>query len=180
MRMKRFLVMVCMVAMGVGITADEGMWTLNNVPKDTIARKYNVTLTDAWLQHLQQSVVRLESGCTGSFVSGEGLILTNHHCSAECLSDLSTAQRDLISQGFIATGREQELRCPGQQVSVLMATENVTPQVTKAIAGVPAAQVATARNKTLTDLESQCEDASTKAGSPRKCEAVTLYQGGQY
>jgi hypothetical protein len=180
MRMKRFLVMLCTVAMCVGVAADEGMWTFNNVPRDAIARKYNVTLTDQWLQHLQQSVVRLESGCTGSFVSGEGLILTNHHCSAECLSDLSTAQRDLISQGFIAAGREQELRCPGQQVSVLMATENVTPQVTKAIAGVPAAQVAAARNKALTDLESQCEAASTAAGSPRKCEAVTLYQGGQY
>ena len=125
-------------------------------------------------------MVRLESGCTGSFVSAEGLILTNHHCSAECLSDLSTAQRDLISGGFIASGREQELKCPGQQVSVLMATENVTPQVTSAIARVPAAQVAAARNTVLTDLESQCEDAATKAGSPRKCEAVTLYQGGQY
>ena len=180
MRMKRFLVMVCMVAMGVGLTADEGMWTFNNVPRDSIASKYNVTLTNQWLQHVQQSVVRLESGCTGSFVSADGLILTNHHCSAECLTDLSTAQRDLIAQGFVATTREQEVRCPGQEVSVLMATENVTPQVTKAITGVAAAQVAAARNKTLTDLESQCEEAATKAGAPRKCEAVTLYQGGQY
>src|SRR4051794_8986877 len=181
MRMKRFFLIVCTVGMCVGgVSADEGMWTLDNVPRDTIARKFHVTLTDQWLQHLQQSVVRLESGCTGSFVSAEGLILTNHHCSAECLSDLSTAQRDLISGGFIASGREQELKCPGQQVSVLMATENVTPQVTSAIARVPAAQVAAARNTVLTDLESQCEDAATKAGSPRKCEAVTLYQGGQY
>jgi peptidase S46-like protein len=180
MRMKRFLVIVCTVVMCVGVSADEGMWTFNNVPRDSIASKYNVTLTNQWLQHVQQSVVRLESGCTGSFVSAEGLILTNHHCSAECLSDLSTAQRDLISGGFIASGREQELKCPGQQVSVLMATENVTPQVTSAMARVPAAQVAGARNTVLTDLESQCEDAATKAGSPRKCEAVTLYQGGQY
>jgi len=180
MAMTRFLAIVLTVFMCVGVAADEGMWTFDNVPRDTIARKYQVTLTDQWLQRLQQSVVRLESGCTGSFVSAEGLILTNHHCSAECLSDLSTAQRDLIAQGFVATGREQELRCPGQQVSVLMATENVTLQVTKATAGVPAAQVTASRNKALTDLESQCEDGATKAGAPRKCEAVTLYQGGQY
>jgi len=178
--MTRFLAIVLTAIMGVGVAADEGMWTFDNVPRDTIARKYHVSLTDQWLQRVQQSVVRLESGCTGSFVSAEGLILTNHHCSAECLSDLSTAQRDLIADGFVATGREQELRCPGQQVSVLMATENVTPQVTKAIAGVPAAQVAASRNTVLTNLESQCEDAATKAGTPRKCEAVTLYQGGQY
>jgi len=180
MPMTRFLVIACAVMMCAGVAADEGMWTFDNVPRDTIARKYHVTLTDQWLQHLQQSVVRLESGCTGSFVSADGLILTNHHCSAECLTDLSTAQRDLIAQGFVATTREQEVRCPGQEVSVLMATENVTPQVTKAITGVAAAQVAAARNKTLTDLESQCEEAATKAGAPRKCEAVTLYQGGQY
>src|SRR3954453_6158571 len=172
MRMKRFFLIVCTVGMCVGgVSADEGMWTLDNVPRDTIARKYHVTLTDQWLQHLQQSVVRLESGCTGSFVSAEGLILTNHHCSAECLTDLSTAQRDLIAQGFVATAREQEIRCPGQQVSVLMATENVTPQVTKAMTGMAPAQIAAARNKTLTDLEGQCEDAATKAGAPRKCEA---------
>jgi len=154
--MTRFLVMLCTVVMCAGVAADEGMWTLDNVPRDTIARKYHVTLTDQWLQHLQQSVVRLESGCTGSFVSGDGLILTNHHCSAECLTDLSTTQRDLIAQGFVAAKREEEVRCPGQQVSVLMATENVTPQVTKAMTGVATAQIATARNKTLTDLEGQC------------------------
>ena len=174
MPMRRFLVMVCAVMMCAGVAADEGMWTFNNVPRDTIARKYHVTLTDQWLQHVQQSVVRLESGCTGSFVSADGLILTNHHCSAECLTDLSTAQRDLIAQGFVATTREQEVKCPGQEVSVLMATENVTPQVTKAIAGVPSAQVAAARNKTLTDLESQCEDAAAKrrAAQVRSGDAV--------
>ncbi|HTM03971.1 MAG TPA: S46 family peptidase [Vicinamibacterales bacterium] len=178
--MKRFLVIACAIAMGAGVAADEGMWTFDNVPRNVIATKYKVTLTSDWLQHVQQSVVRLESGCTGSFVSPDGLILTNHHCSAECLSDLSTAQHDYIAQGFLAARRQDEVRCPGQQVSVLMATENVTPQVTKAIAGVATAQIATARNKALTDLESNCEEAATKAGAPRKCEAVTLYQGGQY
>jgi hypothetical protein len=178
--MKRLLVMALTLVMWVGVGADEGMWTLDNVPRDAIARKYQITLTDQWVQRLQQSVVRLESGCTGSFVSAEGLILTNHHCSAQCLTDLSTAQRDLVAQGFVAATREEEIRCPGQEVSVLTATENVTPQVTKAIADVPPAQVAAARNRTLTELESRCEDAATKAGAPRKCEAVTLYQGGQY
>src|SRR6187402_177972 len=161
--MKRFLVIFLAMVMCVGVAADEGMWTFDNVPRDAIARKYQVTLTDPWLQQLQQSVVRLESGCTGSFVSADGLILTNHHCAAECLTDLSTAQRDHIVQGFTAPTREVEVRCPGEQVSVLTATQNITPQVTKAIATVPAAEVIAARNKTLTDLESECEAASKKA-----------------
>ena len=174
------IAVIVFAGLGVFVRADEGMWTFDNVPRDAIATKYKVTVTDAWLQRVQQSIVRLESGCTGSFVSAEGLILTNHHCSAECLTDLSTAQRDYIAQGFTAATRAAEVRCPGQQVSVLTARENVTPQVTKAIANVPAAQLATARNKVLTGLEAECEAASKKAGTPRNCEAVTLYQGGQY
>jgi hypothetical protein len=178
--MKRLVILACAVAMSGVLLADEGMWTFNNVPKDAIARKYKVTLTDQWLQHLQQSVVRLESGCTGSFVSATGLILTNHHCAAECLTDLSTAQRDYIAQGFIAGAGDSEVRCPGEQLSVLTATQNVTPQVTKAIANVPPADTVAARNKALTGLEDECEAASKKAGALLHCEAVTLYQGGQY
>ena len=178
--MKRLVILTLVLAMGGVLLADEGMWTFDNVPKDAIARKYKVTLTDRWLQQVRQSVVRLESGCTGSFVSANGLILTNHHCAAECLTDLSTAQRDYIAQGFTAPAREAEVRCPGEQVSVLTAMQNVTPQVTKAIVNVPPAETVAARNKTLTGLEGDCEAESKKAGAPLNCEAVTLYQGGQY
>ena len=178
--MKRLVILALAIAMGGVLLADEGMWTFDNVPKDAITRKYKVTITDQWLQQVRQSVVRLESGCTGSFVSANGLILTNHHCAAECLTDLSTAQRDYIAQGFTAAAREAEVRCPGEQVSVLTAMQSVTPQVTKAIANVPPAETVAARNKILTGLEGECEAESKKAGAPLNCEAVTLYQGGQY
>ena len=178
--MKRLLIAGLVMVLGGVVLADEGMWTFDNVPRDAIARKYKVTLTDQWLRHLQQSVVRLESGCTGSFVSAQGMILTNHHCVVQCLTDLSSAQRDYVAQGFTAAGREAEIRCPGEQVSVLVATRNVTPQVTKAIATVSAAETVAARNRILTGLESDCEAAARKAGTPLHCEAVTLYQGGQY
>jgi len=177
--MKAVLTLAVAVVLGGVLLADEGMWTFDNIPRDAIARKYKVTLTDQWLQRLQQSVVRLESGCTGSFVSADGLVLTNHHCAAECLSNLSTAQRDYIAQGFTAATRDAEVRCPGEQLSVLMATQNVTPQVAKAIASVPAAQTVAARNRILTELEGECEAAAKKSGAPLSCEAVTLYQGGQ-
>ena len=134
--MKRFILAVLMVALSAGVTADEGMWTFDNVPKADIAKRYGVQLTDQWLAQLQKSVVRLETGCTGSFVSAEGLVLTNHHCVAECLADNSSAQRDLMANGYIAARREDELVCQGAQASVLMSTENVTDRVTKAIAGV--------------------------------------------
>ena len=83
--------LVAIAALSVAVVADEGMWTFDNIPRSAIAKKYNVQITDAWLQQLQRSVVRLESGCSGSFVSPEGLVLTNHHCAQSCLAENSTA-----------------------------------------------------------------------------------------
>jgi V8-like Glu-specific endopeptidase len=177
--MKQFVICAIMLGLSVGVRADEGMWTFDNFPRAGVANRYGVNIADEWLDRLQHSVVRLETGCTGSFVSPEGLILTNHHCVSTCLADNSTAQRDLVADGFIADTPAAEVRCQGAQASVLMSTEDVTERVTKATAGVPAAEAAHARNTILTTLESECEAASKKAGAPRACEAVTLYQGGQ-
>ena len=85
--MKRFIVLSFVFTMCAAVAADEGMWTFDNVPRAAIAKKYGVTLTDQWLTTVQQAVIRLETGCTASFVSGEGLVLTNHHCVAGCLAD---------------------------------------------------------------------------------------------
>jgi V8-like Glu-specific endopeptidase len=139
-----------------------------------------VQLTDQWLSRLQKSVVRLETGCTASFVSAEGLVLTNHHCVASCLADNSTAERDLIANGYIAARLEDELRCQGARASVLMSTENITDRVVKAIGDVEPAEATAVRNKVLTTLEANCEAAAKQAGTPLACESVTLYQGGQY
>jgi V8-like Glu-specific endopeptidase len=179
--MRRLCVLVLILGTAsAAALADEGMWTFDNVPRQVIAKKYGVTLTDQWLQRVQQSVIRLETGCTASFVSPEGLVLTNHHCVATCLADNSTAERDYVARGFTATARENELRCEGEQASVLMATENVTDRVTKALASTPPDKTTAVRNETLTNLESQCEAAAKTSGTPLSCEAVTLYQGGQY
>lgn len=176
----RLLSLALVLTLCATLTADEGMWTFDNIPRGAIAKKYGVQLTDQWLEHLQKSVVRLETGCTGSFVSSEGLVLTNHHCVASCLADNSTAEKDLVEAGFLASTRRDEVRCQGSEVSILMDTDDVTPQVTTAIANVPSAQAASTRNQVLTRLESSCEEEAKKSGTPLACEAVTLYQGGQY
>jgi len=172
---------ICVAAAAVRVTGarDEGMWTFDNVPREAIAKKYGVQLTDDWLARYQKAVVRLESGCTGTFVSSNGLVLTNHHCAASCLAENSSAKRDLVAGGFQGTAAEPELRCQGEQVSVLVETQNVTADVSKALAGAAAADVARTQNQMLTKLEEQCEAAAKKSGTPLKCEAVTLYQGGQ-
>src|SRR5689334_13348848 len=79
--------------------ADEGMWTFDNFPGDAVKSRYGTAINSEWLDHVRLATVRLP-GCTGSFVSSNGLVLTNHHCVASCLDDLSTAQHSLRVNGF--------------------------------------------------------------------------------
>lgn len=171
-----FIACLCVVA----VIADEGMWTIKNFPKAEVAKKYGVEIDQQWLDRLQKAVVRLETGCTGSFVSPEGLILTNHHCAASCLAENSTAKRDLLADGYLAATRSNEVRCQGEQASVLMDTQEVTTEVMRALSGVAPAEAAKVRNQALTGIEEKCEAESKQSGTPLKCETVTLYQGGQY
>ena len=177
--MKRFVVASLVVLLCAAPSADEGMWTFDSFPSDAVAKKYGVRITPEWLDAVERSVVRLETGCSGSFVSGNGLLLTNHHCVSTCLADNSTAVRDLVASGFIASEPTAEVRCQGSQASVLVDTENVTGRVTAAIGSATGAEAAAARNKVLSGLEAECVAASKKSGAPLACEAVTLYRGGQ-
>jgi hypothetical protein len=178
--MKRVFAILVLAAAGTAVLADEGMWTFDHFPAAAVKQKHGVEITSDWLDRVQQSIVRLETGCTGSFVSAEGLVLTNHHCVQTCLAENSTSVRDLVANGFLAATRDREIRCQGEQVSVLVDTEDVTSQVTGALAGVSPSDAARTRNQMLTKLEEGCEADAKQAGAGLKCEAVTLYQGGQY
>lgn len=159
--------------------ADEGMWTFDNFPSALVEERYGVKIDQAWLDRVRLGTVRL-SGCTASFVSPEGLILTNHHCVASCLAQNSTRESSLLDTGFIARGRDAELDCSTQIADVLERLENVTATVQEATRGLGERAANERRRQTLTELEQTCENASRQSGNPLKCEAVTLYDGGQY
>jgi hypothetical protein len=161
--------------------ADEGMWTFDNFPRAAVKQKYGVEATDAWLQRLQRSITRHESGCTGSFISPDGLVLTNHHCVMDCLAEISSEKENFIENGFNAAARSAERRCPTEIISVLVETEDVTQQVNAATAGLVDAKANETRKQTLSRLEAACTERSKKhAAGQLACESVTLYQGGQY
>ena len=172
------LVVACLVALPT--CADEGMWTFDNFPSNAVRQQYGIDISASWLDHVRMSTIRL-ANCTASFVSPEGLMLTNHHCVESCLAELSTKDKSLVELGFVAADRSMEQRCPAQLADVLVATENVTDSIAKAIAGLSDAAANYARKRTLTALEQACEQASVKAKSGiLRCQAVTLYQGGEY
>ncbi len=170
------LAAVLLIVMGLA-NADEGMWTIDNFPSGQVAEKYGVEIDDDWLRAAQLATTRLENGCTGSFASSDGLVLTNNHCVWGCIRNLSSAERNLSDEGFMAASREQELRCPGEQVSVLVDLDDVTRNVAEATRALDDAEANEARKAALTELETACEEA---AGGELKCEAVSLYNGGQY
>ena len=172
------LALACVAALPA--LADEGMWTFDNFPSDTVRQHYGADITPVWLDHVRLSTIRL-ANCTASFVSPDGLILTNHHCAESCLAELSSKDKSLVQLGFAAANRGAEERCPAQLADVLVGTEDVTDAVSKAIAGLSETSANDARKRTLTTLEQACEQASAKAKSGKlRCQMVTLYQGGQY
>ena len=183
--MRGFLLLAAGLAALAGLaatpaSADEGMWTFDNFPSSTVKQLYGADITPEWLDRVRLATIRL-SNCTATFVSPSGLMLTNHHCVESCLAELSTKDRSLVQLGFVAADRRAEQRCPAQLADVLVGSENVTSIVSKAIAGLGDTAANDTRKKTLTTLEQECEQASIKAKSGKlRCQAVTLYQGGQY
>ncbi|HEY6925200.1 MAG TPA: S46 family peptidase [Steroidobacteraceae bacterium] len=174
------LTALILVLAAMPVCADEGMWTYHDFPQALVKKQYGADITPAWLDKVRTATVRL-SGCTASFVSPEGLILTNHHCAAGCLDENSTSEKNLTRDGFLARRRDQEVRCTTQVADVLMAMENVTDKVAAAIRNLDEKAANDTRKKVLTQLEQACEQASAKAQTGAlKCESVNLYQGGQY
>ena len=159
-----------------GARADEGLWTFDNFPAAAVKAKYGVTIDQAWLDHVRSASVRLSVGCSASVVSGGGLVLTNHHCVADCAQALSTAKADYVRGGFAAAGKPEERLCAGMQAEILMSIEDVTPRVQAAFAGKTGGDYVRARDAAIAGIE---QEACT--GKPNQhCQVVTLYQGGQY
>jgi Peptidase S46 len=179
MRRARF-VLLSMPLISLPALADPGMWTLHDFPRQLVEREYGVDISPAWLERVRTATIRL-SNCTASFVSANGLILTNHHCSEACLDEHSSAQHNVLKDGFLARTRKDEIKCGTQIADVLMDMEDITAKVSAALAGLDAKAANDTRKRTLTRLEQTCEEDSRHGKfGPLKCEAVELYEGGQY
>ena len=156
--------------------ADEGMWTFDAFPTAKMQAAYGWAPDQAWLDKARSAAVRLTGGCSASFVSADGLILTNHHCVVDCLQNLSTAKNDLVANGFIAGARARERLCPGQQAEVVTSIRDVTGDVKGAIGALADEAAIKAQDARIADIEkSGCPDTAAT-----RCEVVKLYGGGEY
>ena len=158
------------------IRAEEGMWTFDNPPLKQLAAKYNFHPTQAWLDHLRLSSVRLNDGGSGSFVSPKGLLLTNHHVARGQLQKNSTAEHDYLRDGFYAATPDAEMKSADLEVNVLVGMEDVTARVQGAAKGISdEAKALKAREAEVAAITKESKD---KTGL--RSDVVSFYQGGEY
>lgn len=158
------------------VFADEGMWTLNNFPKAKVKQKYKFDVTDAWLNHVRLSSARLAGGCSASFVSANGLVMTNHHCAHSCIEQLSKSSRDYVATGFYAKKDNDEVKCPEIEVNRLVEMTDVTKRITAATGKLKGKEYNEALKGTMSTIEKECAGESELV----RCDVVNLYHGGQY
>ncbi len=155
--------------------ADEGMWTVDNFPSANVQAAYGFSPSKAWLDHVRTGALRIAGGCSASFVSPHGLIMTNHHCAIACISSLSSSTNDYTTNGFYAKSDADEPKCPGYEIDQLQTITNVTPQMLAATRGTTGTAFTLALRAENARLQKAC------ATDPSiRCDVVSLYHGGIY
>jgi hypothetical protein len=170
-----FLAVALLAATPV-IRAEEGMWTFDNPPLKQLAAKYNFHPTQEWLDHLRLASVRLNDGGSGSFVSPDGLLLTNHHVARGQLQKNSTAEHDYLANGFYATTPDQEMKSPDLEINVLVGMQDVTTRVQGAAKGI--AEDAKALKAREAEIAAITKESNDKTGL--RSDVVSFYNGGEY
>src|SRR5216684_7352927 len=122
MRLRKFVCALTLALFGfqtlqLSAVADEGMWPFNNVPRAEIKKRYGFEVTDAWLKKVQLASVRFNNGGSGSFVSPDGLVLTNYHIVEDIVNDVRTPEKDLAKEGFLASSRAAEIKVPSLELN---------------------------------------------------------------
>src|SRR4051812_16391848 len=156
--------------------ADEGMWLFNDPPRKLLKERHHFDVTDQWLEHVQKSSVRFNSGGSGSFLSEDGLVMSNHHVGADTLQKVSTKEHDYLKDGFSARTLAEEIPAKDLELNVLMSIEDVTARVNAAVKpGLSDEEAFRARRSVMAEIEKESKD---KTGL--RSDVVTLYQGGLY
>ncbi len=158
------------------VVADEGMWLFNALPAQQLKQQHDFTVTEEWSAHLRLSSVRFNSGGSASFISSNGLVLTNHHVASDTLYKLSTPERDLASEGYYAKTLADELPAPDLELNQLVSIEDVTQPVNASVhESMSVAEASKARQAAMARIEQE-----SKETTGLRSDVVTLYGGGRY
>jgi hypothetical protein len=152
------------------------MWTFDNVPVNTFEEKYNFRPDQYWLDDVQKSALQFGGGCSGAFVSEDGLIMTNHHCGRDELHTVQQEGENILKDGFYAKSLADERKIENLYVDQLILIEDVTNEIkTYMKDGSTDDEKISLRDKMKDSLTTKYEEETGL-----KCRIVTLYHGGKY
>jgi hypothetical protein len=174
--MKPAILAMLSCTLALGARGDEGLWLFNQPPRELLRERHGFDATAAWLEHIQKSSVRFNSGGSGSFVSEDGLLISNHHVGADSLQKLSTPQKNYLRDGFFAHSLAEEAKCLDLELNVLQSIEDVTARVNEAVPkGAEPAAAFEARRRIIAAIE---KESLERTGL--RSDVVTLWLGGAY
>ncbi|MGH7593323.1 MAG: S46 family peptidase [Gemmatimonadales bacterium] len=150
------------------------MWTFDAPPLAYWKGRYGFEPSPEWLENIRLSSVRIP-GCSASFVSDQGLVMTNHHCARACITAVSPPDTNYLDAGFAAMAASDEKKCPMIYADQLVSMEDVTAKIRAAVTAPATAKQVEQRDKTIADIQSACQ-----AETHLVCQVVTFYQGGKY
>ena len=171
-----FLAGLAVLTATPAVRSDEGMWTFDNLPLRQLKERYGFEPTPEWIARVRSAAVRFNSGGSGSFVSRDGLVVTNHHVAGDALQKISTSAKDYYKDGFLARTRAEEFKAPDLELNVLVDIADVTDRVNAVVAaGMDDAAAAKARRQAMAGIEKESFDRTGL-----RSDVVTLYRGGRY
>src|SRR6266568_353985 len=174
--MKKLFAGTLLIGFNLFVLADEGMWLINQPPRQIFKERYQFEPSDAWLEHLQKASVRFNSGGSGSFIGENGMLISNHHVGADALQKLSSRAKNYLRDGFYAHTSAEEIKCLDLELNVLESIEDVTERINAAVAGNSDPKAAfAARRKIIAEIEKESLDHNGL-----RSDVVTLWQGGAY
>ena len=182
--MKKLLLLVAMILTGASyVHADEGMWLPSEILKkikDIQSQGFKLSAEDIYSVNkssLKDAVVRFGGGCTGELISGEGLLITNHHCGFGQIQSHSSVEHDYLRDGFWAMSRAEELPNPGLSVSFLEYMQDVTEEVMK---GYKSKMTEEKRNEIIAKNTKKIEEKAINGNPNLRANVRPLYYGNQY
>lgn len=171
-----FLLLLIFTSISIIAFADEGMWTFDNPPTEQLKEKYGFTPTQEWLDQVRLASVRFMDGGSGSFVSPNGLVMTNHHVAVGQLQKISTEEKNYVNTGFFTSKMADEHKCPDLEVNVLISMDDVTQRVRSAMQeDMDEVEALKARKSEIAKIEKESLDETGL-----RSNVISLYHGGEY
>jgi hypothetical protein len=156
------------------------MWTFDFPPVDELQAAYGFAPDEAWFEKARLGALRLP-GCTASFVSPHGLVMTNHHCGRGAVAQVAGPGETLLDDGFTTASLEEERPVPGLYVDQLVGIEDVTDEIYAALEGMETdAEKASARQEAIQAAQARVLEAAGGPDAGFVVQVINLYNGGRY